>query len=832
MLAHYLAAALAKFRKAPFTTAANVLTLALGLACFIAAYGAATYWRSSDRYHENAARTFVVGQSVTPSGQAQPNILRPYTAPAIAGLLEEDIPQITAIARIFQTGPIPFATDDRTLLLNAAFAEPDFLRMFDFEFIEGDGRHAFDQPQSIILTQDAAQRLFGQEPALGRSILIEGDNPAVVTGVIAPVRQPSFMGAGLDVNVRFDALGGWDVHPGGAARDELETLTRTLCLTFVLLEDSAGLDAFNDRLAAFVQRRMPPALRDRVTVRLAAFSVSEIPARGLSSTLFGGSGTGLTVVSALMGLGVLTLLIAGVNYTNLATVQATRRGKEVGMRRALGASWTSVLVNAWLEAAIQAAAALVAALSILALAAPALHATAQIDILYFLRTGSPFLAIISLVGLVCVVALLASVYPVFVLSRVSVADALRAGGRRGGSSLMTRVLVGVQFMAASFLLIMVTVTQLQRTHLEATALQPQYDSIVMLNNIQRLGVGYAAFARDLAQRPGIESVTATDHPPWDPSATVLPVVRSPEAAARETPTFFKRVAHDYFSTLDLDVLAGRVFDREREVAAVTDFATVAPVVVDWSFARALGFASPQAAVGQTVFLPESFMAQLGSSAARPMTIIGVVETDVMRLGSVGTDDVGGHIYQFSPEAMRDEGFYPIVRLAPERLALGLDQLGAAWRASAPSTPLEYQFYDDMFAETFRHFARENQLFIMLAGAAFAIASLGLLGIAAHVASRRRHEIGVRKVLGSTSLGVVRLLLIDFSKPALVANLLAWPLGYFAALTYLSAFTQRIELTPAPFLLSMAITLVIAWAAVIGEVLKAASVRPAEVLRHA
>ncbi|MGD2133773.1 MAG: ABC transporter permease, partial [Maricaulaceae bacterium] len=742
MLRHYLTAAFARFARSPFTTAANVLTLALGLACFIAAFGAATYWRSSDRYHENAARTFVIGQSVTPSSQTQLNAVRPYTAPAIAGLLGEDIAQIEGIARLFQTGRIPFAADDRTLLLNAAFAEPDFLRIFDFDFIEGDARHALDQPRSIILTQDAAQRLFGQGPALGQSILLEGDNPAVVTGVIAPVRQPSFMGAGLDVNVRFDALGGWDVHPGGAARDQRETWTSPSCLTFVLLEEGAGLGALNDRLAAFVERRMPPAQRSFATVQLAAFSVSEIPARGLSSVMFGGSGTGLTVVSALVGLGVLTLLIAGVNYANLATAQATRRGKEVGMRRALGAGWTSILVNAWLEAVIQAAISLVAALAILALAAPALQSTAQIDILFFLRGGSPFAAIVGLVGLVCVVALLASAYPAFVLSRVSVADALRAGRARGGSSMMTRVLVGVQFMAASFLLIMVTVTQLQRAHLEATALQPHHDSIVMLNNVQRLGVGYDALAQDLAQRPGVASVTGTDHPPWDPGATVLPVVRSPEEAARETPAFFKRVAHDYFSTLNLDVLAGRAFDREREVAAVTDLTAAAPLVVDWSFARALGFTSPQAAVGQTVFLPESFMAQLGGSAARPMTIIGVVETDVMRLGSVGTDDVAGHIYQFTPEAIGDNGFYPLVRLDPEQLALGLDQLEAAWRAAAPNTPLEYRFYDDMFAQTFRHYARTNQLFITLAGAEFAIASLGLFGIAAHVAGRRRHEIGV------------------------------------------------------------------------------------------
>jgi putative ABC transport system permease protein len=151
---------------------------------------------------------------------------------------------------------------------------------------------------------------------------------------------------------------------------------------------------------------------------------------------------------------------------------------------------------------------------------------------------------------------------------------------------------------------------------------------------------------------------------------------------------------------------------------------------------------------------------------------------------------------------------------------------------APNIPADIRFFDQLFEQGYRQYGRISQLFVLLAGAAFAIASVGLLGIAVHAASQRRHEIAVRKTLGSSVTGVIRLLLTDFSLPVLIGNLLAWPLGYLAAQIYLSAFAHRIELTPTPFLISMAITLLIAWAAVIGVVLKAASVRPAEVLRHA
>jgi putative ABC transport system permease protein len=151
---------------------------------------------------------------------------------------------------------------------------------------------------------------------------------------------------------------------------------------------------------------------------------------------------------------------------------------------------------------------------------------------------------------------------------------------------------------------------------------------------------------------------------------------------------------------------------------------------------------------------------------------------------------------------------------------------------APNIPLDLRFYDDLFQLRYWTYAQFGNLFLLLAGIAFTISTLGLLGIAVHAASRRRHEIAVRKTLGSSAARIVRLLLTDFSIPVLIGNVLAWPLAYVAAQAYLSAFAARIDLTPAPFAASLAITLLIAWAAVIGVVLKAATVHPASVLRRA
>jgi putative ABC transport system permease protein len=186
----------------------------------------------------------------------------------------------------------------------------------------------------------------------------------------------------------------------------------------------------------------------------------------------------------------------------------------------------------------------------------------------------------------------------------------------------------------------------------------------------------------------------------------------------------------------------------------------------------------------------------------------------------------------SPFVETGHGPYPIVRVSKTRVSEARSAIVQVWEQFAPDVPADINFFDDLFAESYRQHARVGQLFAALAMAAFAISTTGLLGIAVHAASRRRREIAIRRTLGSSIARVVRLLLTDFSIPVLIGNLAAWPLGYFAAQIYLAVFAQRIELSPTPFLLSMAITLLIAWAAVIGVVLKAASVRPAEVLRHA
>ena len=304
--------------------------------------------------------------------------------------------------------------------------------------------------------------------------------------------------------------------------------------------------------------------------------------------------------------------------------------------------------------------------------------------------------------------------------------------------------------------------------------------------------------------------------------------RSPEPTAASQTTFANNVGYDFFETLDIPVLAGRVFDRahsdlppqnqNRDRNATSPLQPI-NVVIDRPLARQLGFGSPSEAVDQTVYFP----GVLGQRA-QPYQIIGVVENHPLYLRGLGATS---NIYQLAQGAGLTS---VIVRLSSDDISAGVAAVEAAWRKISPQAPIQRRFVDDLFNENFEKFARLSQVFVGLTGFAFFISIIGLFGMAVQVAGRRTHEIGVRKSVGARKSQIVLMLLRDFSKPVLTANVIAWPLGYLAAQTYLHVFIQRIPITPLPFLASLAIVLVIAWAAVGSQAWRAARANPATVLR--
>ena len=325
---------------------------------------------------------------------------------------------------------------------------------------------------------------------------------------------------------------------------------------------------------------------------------------------------------------------------------------------------------------------------------------------------------------------------------------------------------------------------------------------------------------ELLRLPQVTAVTGVAQRPWNRFVNLSVLSLSPEEGAPDWTVFSNTVDEDFFSTLEIDTLAGRVFDpaRSDDIAPVAGSESTRPynIVVDAALVNELGFGSPEEAVGRLVYSAFDEMDY-------PLTIVGVVESKPLHFIGFGATS---SYYRFGVDLENQ-----IARISADDVSGAIEAIDSLWRRLAPNMPLGRYFLDDLFNETYATFGRMNQIFASLALFAFFISTVGLFGMAVQVASRRRREIGVRKTMGATTRQIVMMLLWDFSKPVVIANLIAWPLAFFAARAYLNVFVNRIPLTPVPFILSLILVLCVAWAAVGSQAYRAARVQPAEVLRY-
>ncbi|HEX5047930.1 MAG TPA: FtsX-like permease family protein [Gammaproteobacteria bacterium] len=495
------------------------------------------------------------------------------------------------------------------------------------------------------------------------------------------------------------------------------------------------------------------------------------------------------------------------------------------MRKALGASPGQIAVQSFAEAGAFALAALGIAFAVFVAAQPLVKRLlgAEIDAAFFTSSSVwPALA-----ALLCTVTLASGAYPALVLSRVRPMSALALGHARLGSPLFSTLLVGAQFGVASFLLIALTVISLQNTEMRRTALTSIRDPLVLIANpVSYTKVAPTTLRERLANVPQVRGVTELPFDPWEtPPITLFASSADPTSAQRAVALRF--VGFDFFDVFGVPLVAGRVFDHEHAEddprASPTGEPPPANIVVDRTFVTAFGLGTPEEAVGKVVYRPLPAAARLvGPPPA--LRIIGVVEDRSFTFFKTASNS--GEMYR-----LRGGLEITVARVAAADLENGLRGIDTAWRELAPNVAVSRRFLDEVFEAAYAQYLRINQLLAVLAVMAFGICVAGLFGMAIFVAGRRRREIAVRKTLGAGTPRMIALLLVSFSTPVVIANLVAWPAGYLAARVYLNQFSQSIPLTPWPFVLSVAITLIIACLAVLGQTVRTARATPAEVLRQ-
>jgi putative ABC transport system permease protein len=796
-----LTIALRALKRRPGPAIINILGLAVGLAACLLIALWVNHQFSYDDFHPEADRIHRIALDVKLQDR---EITGPITAAPLAHTLIEDIPEVETATRFGDREDDVFRVDDRTFTgLTTFVADSLFFDVFGgFRFLHGNRATALQPTDAIVLTASTAQRLFGTTNAVGETL--QRDNTTRrVTGVVANVPPTSHM--------HFDAVASDELSPEQASR-----WVGNNWYTYAKLTPGASPEAFETKVGAFVQEYVAPQIQqflgmpfNQLVEQGARYQYFTQPLTSIhlhSNYQYELEANGsIAYVYTFSAIALFILLIACVNFMNLATARASERATEVGMRKALGA-YRSQLAGQFLgEAVLTTTLATALALGLALLALPAFNTLAGTAISPS-RALQPSILLGGL-GLVAVVGLVAGSYPAFVLSHFQPATVLKSDDRHSTSGHGKRLrqgLVVLQFAISITLIIGTLVVQQQFSYIQDKRLGIDKEQVATIDRAWTLGDGQAAFVDRVAQLPGVTAAGSGDGIfRGGMSNTVFIPDNAPTSASHSLN--FLNVGIGFVETMGIEVLEGRTFAPGRP-------ADSSAVLINRAAAEALGWESPT---------EHQLREPIGENETEAYDVIGVVDNfhyESMRQQVqplvLQLDDVNSALY---------------VRTASGGTAAALEAVRAAWSDTAPDDPFQYTFLDQTYGELHRDTQRTGQLFTVFAVLAIVIACLGLYGLATYTAQRRTKEIGIRKALGATGVQIVGLLSKEFLQLVGVAFVVALPVAYLGMDRWLQDFAYRTDLGVWLFGLAGALATLIAFLTVSYQAIRAAQTNPANTL---
>ncbi len=814
LLAHHLMFAVRQMVRHPLFAVVGIGGLALGFAGCLMILSYVGYERGYDRWLPAHDRVFQVQTILRDPGQP---VVRSQASPfPVRDTLMAAFPEIEALS-VVRVGPAPVVRNGEPVFLQSATVDESFFAIFDLPFAYGNAATALRDNGSRVLTESEAIKQFGTANVVGRTLTTgagAGKRDVRVGGVLRDLPKDSSLK--LSLLVRYDPATEW-------LPDDEKSWGGMSQWHYVKLRVGADVSAVNARMAAWEKRVMPAADAAAKDLKLVPIAQVHLGAAQQAALTPGGDPRTLatfTIVAAL------TLGMAAMNFANLATARAARRAGEVALRRVLGASKAQLMQQMLIEALVVTALAMLLALTIVELATPwvARATGAELSARYFGKGGMALPALLLWLATTCA----CGIYPAIYVARFRPGAALRANRaavETPGSARLRAALVVGQFAVAVGLLACTWVIEAQ-THFIATA-DPGYrrDGMIQLDSAWRFAGDdseYRAARRALLAIPGVVASGRTN---LAVAATIrsLHSVRVPGATA-DLKIGAYAVDPGFFATMQIPVVAGRPLgDRFAQDRVIRNDngdvdGRAVNVVVNRAAVSSAGFAAPQTAVGKTIGI------SLGSGAPVAATIVGVVADTRIRTAREAVEPIV-YLYDTSRTSQ------VLVRYAGASPAGVMTAVHRVWHQFEPEIPFDGRFVEDILAETYVAERARGALFAGFAALAVATACFGLYGLAAFVTQRRTREIGLRKVLGAQVRHIVRLLAWQFSKPVILASLVAWPVAWWAMRDWLDTFDVRIPLTPGPFLMAGLLALAIAVATVAGHALRVARLSPIHALRH-
>lgn len=762
----------------------NISGLAIGMVCTILILFWVQHELSYDRYHTNGKRIYRILQHIKYAEVVTWAINQGPLGPA----LKEEIPEIEEQAR-FCFAQWRMKHNDRVYIDLGGYADPSLLKMFTFPFVKGHPETALSDPKSAVLTETLARRIFGEDDPLGKVINVEDKFDLRITGILKDIPDNS--------NFRFKFLANMNF-----AKEEGRTVgewKNSHFTTFVQLAENVSMEDVNAKIYSFLDSK--PTLED--WEKLSLQSLHEIRlASGIGYDSFGSGNARYVIIFATAAFFI--LLIACINFMNLSTARSLLRSKEVGLRKVVGA-FRGQLVRQFLgESIFQSLIAMILAVGLVDLLLPAFNQLAQKEFVSSLFARPDIL--IGLFVITLFTGTVAGIYPAFVLSGfrpVSVFKGTVLASRR--RSFFRKVLVVFQFCVAVVLMIGSLVIYSQIHFMQNKDLGYDKENLVTLAMNVNVQKKYEVFRNELLAHPNVLNVTRTSGLPhfgykfsnsrwnWegkDPNKDIL----------------FRAnfVDYDYLEALSAQIIEGRNFSKNYSADELT-------LIINEASQKAMDFEEP---IGKKVSVGEDYV----------FTIIGVVEDfHYVSLHS----EIEPLILLLYP----DECSSILVRIRSENTPQTLKFMGSVWKRLAGDFEYNYRFLNERLDAMYRSEQRVGVIITLFTILAVFISCLGLFGLASFMALRRTKEIGIRKVLGAKISSVVVLLIKEFSKWVIVANMIAWPLSYFVLDRWLQAFPYRTDIKLWLFLGTGLATFLVAILTVSYQSIRAAIANPVESLRY-
>ena len=757
--------------------------------------------RSYDRFHANSDRIYRAAQVFNYDDY---HLEQANTPSILAPTMLEKCPEVKLATRVrgYQGDFLVIADGKKFNESGLGIADEVFFRIFSFPFIEGNPSTALSEPQTVAISERAAEKYFGSSSAIGRTLSIF-DEDFHVSGIFK--NMPDNSHVHLDVLCSFVSFERYQKPQWGM----------NVFKTYVLLREGSSLAAVQEKLDDIVKNHMFDS-EENYEAAQAKGNYTKFPLQPLTDIHlrshllweFEASGN-MTYVQFFTIIAVFILIIAIVNYINLSTARSAGRAKEVGIRKTAGSTRASLVHQFLIESILTSFISLILALIFMQFLLPAFRQLVGKPWLQIAYIQEP-LSLLAVVTLTVLIGISAGIYPSLFLSSFKPAAVLGGKLSQGfKSSILRNGLVVFQFSLSIILLVGTLVVQKQMAFVQSQNLGYDRDQVVVVKTFGALSQKLSPLKETLLRNPSVLAVSASSSVPGTPFTNVGFRLEG-TTGYRGTNLFI--VDEDFLNVNQLELVEGRFFSTEIS-------SDEKALILNESWARALNVDD---------LLHKRIEGWVGGDQNHWFPIIGIVKDfhyesfhePIKPLGMVLLNGVCPW-----------EESYMSVKIRTKNVRETVAKIEKAWDTIMPGMPFEFSFLDSIYNDQYRNEDRTGRVFTIFTFFTLFVACLGLLGLASFAAERRTKEIGIRKVLGASAPGVVLMISREFTRWVLLANIIAFPLAYFTMRRWLQSFAYRSDIGWLVFLLSGCIALVIALLTVGFQALKAATANPVDALRY-